>query len=76
MLDPATAVIRWKDVAAPTDSSRAIFNNVFSFCLDLGLIEHTYPGDRRRMHLYQLTRDGVETLNDWDDPKADGLWSQ
>lgn len=76
MLDPTTAIVRMNGASMPTESVKATMNIVTSFCLDLELIEHAYPGDRKRFHVYTLTRDGLETLRDWDDTTADGLWSR
>ena len=39
---------------------------------DLGLIE---PAGRTA-GLFRLTQDGVETLADWDDPDADGVYAR
>ena len=74
MIDPATSIIRLNGAAMPTQQVRATMNQVVQYCLDLDLIEHAYPGDRRRFHVYTLTKDGADTLRDWDDSDADVIW--
>ena len=74
VLNPETSVVRKNGGVMPTESTRQTMYFIIQLCLDLALIDHAYPGDRKRHHIYELTRDGFETLNYWDDPNADCVW--
>lgn len=75
MLNPITSLVTTKSGLTTSDEARSMIYPIISYCLDLELIKHAYPpGDRRKKHVYELTRDGLETLKDWDDPNADGIW--
>ena len=76
MMDPATAIIRLNGAAMPTEKARGMMYGVVALGLDLMLIDHAYPTDNRKRHIYSMTHDGAATLRDWDDPEADGLWAR
>lgn len=77
VLDPMTHIIRSDGGEMPTSGAKHLCFVCVKQCLDMGLIEQHKKTTRwysSRKHVYMLTFDGRDTLLDWDDTTAEGLW--
>jgi hypothetical protein len=77
VLDPMTHIIRSDGGEMPTANATHLCFVCVRHCLDMGLIQQhraTTKFYSSRKHVYMLTFDGRDTLLDWDDNTADGLW--
>ena len=77
VMDPVTHFIRHDGGAMPTDGAISMMNAALREARDMGLIKRYDDNGNpysARKHVYQLTTDGRDTLLDWDDTSADGLW--
>ena len=75
VLDPEMHFERYRGALRPTPSAKVAVGNAVEFCADGGLLEPFRPDDGRYKRTWMITKDGRETLNDWDDTTSDGIYS-
>lgn len=74
VLDPLGHFLRSDGAVRVTVQGAALVREALLFCKDAGLVEPYRPGYRGYRSVYELTQDGRATLDDWDDPTADGIY--
>lgn len=72
VLDPDTHIQSSGGALKPTISATLLVDKSVSILMDLGLVDRYKP--HRYTRVVMLTQNGKETLEDWDDTAADGLW--
>jgi hypothetical protein len=77
VLDPMTHIISdtgFMRPKKPTLAARMLIKSAISEAMSLGLIKEYNRNGRTLKGLFVATADGLATLKDWDDPRADGLY--
>jgi len=70
VLDPYEHIIRKKGGVIPSPVAKQIIWDASAYAIDRGLLKRTAMG------VLAITDEGHRTLQDWDDPAADGLYAR